>query len=334
MLFTIRKQLGKIKSFSLICFEKVTGNFLTIHNRPIFAKEVKTFSENVSSDATAIVMQGRIVETHNFTLETIFLYKKLFPKTHIILSTWELPGSDCIERIKKAGATVLLNEELAFPGVSHINYQILSTSAGIKKARELDAIHVLKTRTDQRIYNPNTLAYFDTAMEVFPLQIEGHQKKRLIVINMNTFKYRPYSVSDMLMYGTIDDMEKYWCIPFSERKNDVGPGHSIIEWVKDRQAEVYLSTQFLESIGHTPLYTLTDSWRAYRDHFCILDKEVIDIYWYKYEKHKEYRRLRYDAIYNDQELNFGDWLMLYNRVPMEVPEDIINQQFGKPILQK
>lgn len=282
-------------------------------------------------EQAAIVIQGPIVATHNFSLETIRLYKKNFPGTLIILSTWEGEDHVQIRNIKEEGVCVLENKKPQNPGITNVNFQIHSTAEGIKKAKELGAKHILKTRTDQRIYSPLALQYFDAVLKSFPLNDSSVQRERLVAVSMNTFKYRPYSVSDMTMYGATEDMERYWCIPFSEEKNTLPPIHSMVEWAQAKHAEVYFASQFLESLGYTPLFTLADSWAMYRDRFCVIDKESIDLFWYKYDKEKEYRKIRYDGAYNDQELSFRDWLILYSNPEIFVPEYIIHQQFGKSL---
>ena len=72
-------------------------------------------------------------------------------------------------------------------------------------------------------------------------------------------------------------------------------------------------TEFLKKIGRFVRWTLEDSLAAYAEHFCIIDKDDIDLFWPKYEAHKEHRMLAYDAVRNTQELTFRDWLLLYRR---------------------
>jgi len=312
--------------------ERYSGKFYTNHTRPIKEKDITFFSQEGSrAISIAVVIQGPLLKTHDFTLETVRLYKKIFPKAMIIVSTWEDEHQPYVDKIEKEGVYVIRNKKPISPGIVHINYQLTSTAAGIKKARTLGAAYVLKTRTDQRMYSVNALRYFDAISQSFPLTIPTAQKNRLVAVSMNTFLYRPYSVSDMIMYGSIGDMERYWCIPLSEEKNMLPVVHSMVQWSRANHAEALLCCTFLKSLGHEPRFTLKDSWEVYRDHFCIIDKESIDLYWYKYDKDKEYRRVKYDQAYTDQEVTFREWLLLLRDFPITVPESIINQKIGEPI---
>ena len=326
--------MRKIKTKITLFKERRAQSVFTFHARPLYAKDIQVSpDERKESGEVAIVLQGPLLLTHHFTLETIRLYRKSFPKAHIILSTWEDESSEELAEIQKENIHIVLNKKPVYPGVVHINFQIHSTSEGIQKAKEIGMKYVLKTRTDQRMYNAQSLAYFQSILKAFPLQKTSIQQQRLVIVGMNTFIYRPYSVSDMTMYGTLADMERYWCVPFNMGKIILPPGHSMLAWSREKYAEVYFATRFLESIGHMPLFTLADSFACYRDYFCSIDKESLDLYWYKYDKEKEYRRIKYDAVYNDQELTFREWLLLYTNKNQLVSESIITQEFGKKIIR-
>jgi len=94
--------------------------------------------------------------------------------------------------------------------------------------------------------------------------------------------------------------------------------------------ETYLTSEFLKKVGRELKWTLEDSLRAYAEHFCIIDKDDLDLFWPKYEAHKEHRMLAYDAIKNIQELTFRDWLLLYRgRVDIAaIPQDGLHVPYG------
>ena len=90
-------------------------------------------------------------------------------------------------------------------------------------------------------------------------------------------------------------------------------------------SESYLCSEFLKAVGREVTWTIEDSWAAYSDHFCIVDRQSLDLFWYKYNSYQEYSATRYDGITNSQLLTFAEWFNLYsnrtNKVP--VPEDIL-----------
>ena len=85
----------------------------------------------------AIVMQGPIRTEENFTLTTVNYYKRTFPQAQIIVSTWDDEPKDIIEQIEKAGAYVVLNSKPTCTGTLMVNYQLVNSLGGIKKAAEL-----------------------------------------------------------------------------------------------------------------------------------------------------------------------------------------------------
>ena len=98
-------------------------------------------------------MQGPIILEENLTLETLKFYKNIFPENQLILSTWKNEEIKSIEKLKNLDIEVILNEKPSFAGIANINYQIVSTSSGIK-AKEMGYNYVLK----QELINEYTQA--------------------------------------------------------------------------------------------------------------------------------------------------------------------------------
>jgi hypothetical protein len=133
----------------------------------------------------------------------------------------------------------------------------------------------------------------------------------------------------MLIYGHIGDMERYWDVrldgrEFEELKSSNG-GDSLRSFALMRLCEVYLATEFLIKVGRELKWTLSDSWSAFKDHFCIVDKEQLDLFWPKY-KRQEYRWLTYGNDFRMQELSFREWLIFYAALEnKEVPEKFLDK---------
>ena len=303
--------------------------FYSAHLRPAAASAVGTRSDGLHREERfAIVLQGPLHRERDFTLETIRMYRKHFSNTEIILSTWEGEDAATLEAAGREGAVVLLNRLPQFRGYHNINCQILSAFSGIEKAKELGAAHVLKTRTDQRIYAPNCKEFLINLLYAFPVASGYGQKQRLISVSLNTAKYRPYSLSDMFLCGDVDDMLLFWGCAHDRRElPDILPMRNIRDWLAYRVCEVYLVTEFLKAAGREPKWTLEDGWRVYADHFCIVDQESLDLYWPKYGRHLVQRALSYDRIRNNQELTFREWLNLYSGLQNKiVPEEMLDEE--------
>jgi hypothetical protein len=297
---------------------KISSNFITFHKRPINTSNiiaVNTFLNTLPQHA--IVIQGPVIERKDFTFQTIKLYKRNYPNIYIILSTWDNQNNTILSKIKELDVYIIENKKPKFSGVSNINLQIKSSKEGILLAKSLGADYVIKTRTDQRFYEANVDTYFFNLLLTFPLfEINKRQNSRIISISLNSFKDRIYGITDMLNYGNIDDMLNFWSAKLDNRVEVINESKKP-ECTPDKLAflricEVYLVTEFLINIGCKLNWTLEDSFEKITNHFCIIDKESIDLYWYKYNN-LEYKWKNYEAInYHFNELNFKDWLCLYN----------------------
>lgn len=297
----MKKTLKKLFDY----IERPLNVFVSFHARPKYADTIQiTADAQNANPLIAMVIQGPVAPSQDFTLESVRMYKKMFPHIKIILSTWKGLDGETVRLFEQENVYVLLNETPETKGLQYINYQITSSALGIQKARELGAAYVMKTRTDQRIYNPNTFEFLLNTVKKFPVAEGYAQKERIVGVSLNTFKYRPYGISDMTLFGHIDDMERYWS---ASHDND-GSG---FDGLPVAVCEVYLATQYLTAIGRSYDGSVKDSWNVFADHFCIVDRSSIDLYWYKYARMKEFRYRRYGAPRNDVELSFLEWFNMY-----------------------
>lgn len=305
-------------------------DYVTYHIRPKKAFEVQTLnSSNERFEKFAIVMQGPLLERDAFTEESLKIYKQHFPGAVLILSTWHGVPKVTLKRVEDSGVRVVLNEKPKYFGESSINLQIVSSINGIRLARALGVEYVIKTRTDQRMYAPDILTYLRNLIDIFPVSdAYPMQKNRLIGCSLNTFKNRLYGLSDMFMFGHIDDMEMFWGVDLDHRIfNDEQRKHALLSFInfsKWKICEVYLTTKYLEKIGLPIEWTLQDSFRIFKNHFCIVDKEQLDLYWPKYSN-AEFRRLFYGSSLRWEELCFRDWINIYRGLaPSCILESHIN----------
>lgn len=305
-LMNVRNFLGRVK----VPFT-INNNFVYYTNRPIYAKDFSKKCSGSSSLKIGIVMQGPIVSQHNFTIETIKMYKNMFEgqDVEIILSCWSDENSSLIKKCKKLGVTVVKSDKITYSGRANLNYQIISSREGIKKAEELGCKYVLKTRTDQRFYKTDVFEFFLNMLEQYPLQGHSLLKKRIIACSFNSFIYRLYGVSDMFLFGTVEDMIKYWDIPFDNQSPEEWQNCSGLELFKSYCSETYITRAFLKNAGHIVKDNITDSLNVYANYFIFVDKEQLMLYWPKYSN----KNSRWDFFYPHalEEIKFIDWLNLY-----------------------
>ena len=336
VLIAIKTVLGKNRSISMwnrliAGVQRATSKYITYHFRPKFVSDYLLSNTSlVELPQLAIVIQGPIIIKDNFTLETVKLYKKLFPNTLLILSTWEDTPEHEINPFYLHDITIVCNEKPKYAGVSNINLQIETSKKGIIKAKELGAEYVMKTRTDQRMYASNVSQFLFDMINLFPIKSDIiKQNKRIIGVSINTFKYRMYGLSDMLIYGHIDDMLLFWNIPLDMRKFNYDEqkikNHTLRSFAHSLICEVFLTTEFLKKVDRKLEWTLEDSWKIFADHFCIIDKESLDLYWGKYGT-KEYRWTNYnDTINIFEEISFREWINFYcNSKQIKPSEEILD----------
>jgi WavE lipopolysaccharide synthesis len=316
--YLVRKGVG--------LYERLSGNFLTLTIRPKQASGVHLMVHRYPSlPRMAIVLQGPIEHKDNFTLETVKLYRSILPDTLIIVSTWSTEPAHLRTTLEEAGATVVCSTPPANRGPRNINYQIISTRAGIEHAQSMGAMYVCKSRTDQRLYAPQSLVFLYSLLQQFPYTAPySEQKERIAICSHETLKYRLYGATDQLMFGTIADMSLYWNAPLDEREAGVGNGvQTLREFARSCICESYLEINFLKKIRRKIEWNLEDSWEIYADHFIIAEKRALDLYW---PKHTPYLEERF-ALYSEQTtryLTFRDWILLYNKQVNEFPEKVLD----------
>ncbi len=275
----------------------------------------------------AIVVQGPVITEENFTIESLRLYRYNMPDALLILSTWYIP-EELNSEIESCNIQVIINKRPDNPGVQNVNMQIIATRAGVIAAEKMGAEYILKTRTDQRIYHPSIDVYLLNLLSCFPLSHEyPAQAKRLVAISLNTFRYRMYGISDMFLFGWVSDMVMYWNIPEDDRlvpsSRDTKGRLTWKEASRRRFCEVYFCTEYLKKIGKECIFTLEDSFRVMKEHFIIIDREALRLYWHKYTINSD--RYAGYGLY-DPEISFNDWLLLYNAFDkLSIDEKIIDE---------
>jgi hypothetical protein len=304
----------KINTFTWV-FKRIAKSrlrFITVHERPMLAAKIGTWSDQLkTAPKVAIVLQGPLISEADFTLETVKLYKKHYRDATIIVSTNTGADITTINQLITEGAIVVENQKPVIVGIGNVNLQLASTLGGLSKAKQLGAEFVYKTRCDQRMYAVNVTEFLLNLVHAFPVALGYTQKYRIVASSFVTLKYVPYLVTDMFQFGQIDDMIQYWSATHDLRSTPTTPIRTVADVTSARIAESYLATEFLTRIGRKVGGTIADSWAAYAEHFCIVDRETLDLFWYKYDFYREYQMKDYGGVSNSQLLTFAEWFNLY-----------------------
>ena len=284
-----------------------------IWNNNLFGKENVSFrSEN-------------FIGEDNFTVESALFYKRCYPDAFIIVSTWNDADEDALRILKNKGVEVVVSQLPSAPGHLNINYQVVSTLAGIRKAKEMGADYVCKTRTDQRLYHPNALNYLWNLVKLFPVNNEDFQhdqSERFVSVCMPYGDmFYPYCISDFLYFGFIDDIEKMFLIPQDNReKGKGGKGMTRRNIAQNLIApEIQIIRSYIDSMGGNSECTVEAYWKFMKNHVISINRDEIGLFWPKYEnRYSEnrhfgyfYQKERKDA-WNCYNFDFIHWLSLYN----------------------
>lgn len=285
--------------------ESLIGYFIIFKIRKIkISTELSKFPQYLNSGkGVALILQGPILERNDFTLETVKLYRHLYPNLNIIISTWIGVDPKLISQFEKNNVVVLQSEKPKFGGFSNINLQIKSTVAALNFSKELGATYVLKSRTDQRINSSfDYLGYMKNIMHSNPVDSK-FLKSRLVVCNLNMYEGRKYILSDMFMFGNVDDMHLYWDQPTQQVVAAYDYSRTFLE---NNLSEAYFVNSFMNRVHFKPSFKPENVLQFFDDFFYVVDKNVIDIFWYKYNHVLERQTMvienKIDRVYST--LNF------------------------------
>tara|TARA_B100000959_G_scaffold23237_1_gene22426 strand:- start:1502 stop:2635 length:1134 start_codon:yes stop_codon:yes gene_type:complete len=263
---------------------------------------------------TAIIIQGPIKNYENFVLETIKIYLKIFPESLIILSTWKDEVNDIFfNKIKNfKNFHLILNTKPI--SKYNVNLQILSTSQAIDFALKKKYRYSLKTRTDCRIYNPNTLIFLKSLLETFKVKNNNDVKNRILASSVDSRIYRVYGLTDICLFSETEDLSKYFINESYEKslsKLNINLNKPLINDTAVIN-EIFLCARYISNSNHDLKWSLEDWWEKCREMFCVFDATSIDLFWYKYHwKYEQRFTNNYTSEFN-QSLQFADWLNIYN----------------------
>lgn len=212
--FNRKRWMRRIILEQIKYFDKTHDEYYTLYIRPKYAEQVVSVEKETDAQRrTAIIMQGPLIAKDDFTLETVKIYEKLYPGTMVIVSTWEGEDPKIIERLQRLrSCEVLINKKPDFSGVLNLNYQVISTMAGLKRAKELGKEYAFKTRCDFRFVRIGLINYFVALCKAFPVDAAVSYQKQRIIVGGDVFAsyFRAHWVADRFGFGTVEDMLAYW----------------------------------------------------------------------------------------------------------------------------
>lgn len=250
---------------------------------PKTIEDKKTKWSSMDFDDVAVVIQGPLISKDDFTINTIKMYKQYYNNIKIIISTWIDSDKDLVERIKKMDISIILNEYPQYHGFGNINYQITTSFAGTEKAKELGVKYVLKTRTDQRFYNPCALSLLKGV----------YQNGRIIMLGgiANSFYSRPFYISDFMAYGSIEELLLLYNCKFDTEENNK---------INNKSKEMIRFKKYISYVNQAEVNCTIEIPPEYNDsHIRYKCAEILLAYQYYCKKNDPERFLSAKEAYDD-----------------------------------
>lgn len=317
----------------LVVCESCGDHYLSLLRRPKRAKQFVSIEESTPiRRKTAIVMQGPLISKDDFTVETVRIYHKIYPGVVVIVSTWEDEDQEILEKLSRLERCyVVLSKKPAHSGVLNLNYQVVTTIAGIRCAKELGLNYVAKTRCDFRFVKLGLIEYLVGLCDIFPLD-KGirYQHQRIIVMGDYLGSlFRAFWVADRFSFGVIDDMLSFWNYELDSIDRPKEVVRTIIKktpktWREITEegfgAEPRILLNYLKRVeGSQPECSVKNFWEVLRKQFITLSYDELGAYWFKAGQGVNETSVRgdyYGELDNSSKClcynwNFTRWLALY-----------------------
>lgn len=308
-----------------------THYFFSLIHRPKdnFEEGYQPIDLDHKVNPTIIVIQGPIITDNDFTINTIKLYRQMFPTLEIVFSTWSDESSSNISKLKKLGADVIVSDKPNISGFLNFNFQRKSTKEGLERAKKSGAKFVLKTRSDQRVNNRYAISLLHALINKFPSNEDLECKYRIFFISLFSLNNIPFHLSDMFQFGHIDDLIELWNAPEHKKNIDRNSfetnllGELTIEQIIKNDLtlpEVSLGRHYAQRFYgidclNEPLVIFN---RLLKEAVGIVDKSQLDLFWPKYRAFDEHRDYRLPK--NHQHLSFSKWITLES----DLSNDVLN----------
>lgn len=236
-----------------------TNQFLTFDR--ISLTDFDSKNPRLFEDAKyGIVIQGPTIP--KLTFEICKHYCRLFPTATIVLSTWTDQDISEFVNFKKNNFQLFVTETPEVRGPSNINLQLLSSRIGIEYLISQECTHILKTRTDMLLHNPELLNYLHW-------NLKKGTDKAIVFSSFNSFLFRKYSPSDQVTFSTIANAMSYWSI-------DLVTNDSMVSI-----PEEYIFTTYLKKNGFEVEDSLDFYWKSLSEFAVFVDHELLGQVWMK-----------------------------------------------------
>lgn len=252
---------------------------------------------------TAFVFQGPL--DPNFR-STHALYRRLFPESLIITSTWT-GVEEQLEFLQGDHLSVtVFSDQPAQRGIMNVNMQIVSTAAGIEAALTIapNLTRIVKLRTDYAPQRP------EAAFPIISLIETKIGAGRIWGVDINTVANFPYSFSDIFQIGDSHAMARFWNLASLDPRT-ITPKEFLAETrnqtdmaaiIRLRPPEMLLTIAYLKRCGiNVDASSIEQYHSCLSRYFGIIDADQIGL---AFDKYSPFRNGRYVSLTGTAEKKF------------------------------
>jgi hypothetical protein len=280
-------------------------------------EEIKKNKSKFKS-SSAILVQGPY--TSGITDLILKYYCSKYKNHSLILSTWADINDEDLAICNTFCDRVVINEMTEDnhhnSSRRNLNRQITSTRAGINAAKGMGIEKILKTRTDTLATADDLLLRSEALQSLYDKSFCSQYglSNRIIVSERYTMRYIPYRISDIIMYGDLLDIEKYWSAPL----DFTNPSKSI-NWLdlsfselpkQLNSPEIYLASHYLNNINWNIKNTLEDYWDVLRKLFIVTDERWFGHFFPRYDLSS--LDSNKGKFHGNSYVDFNYWVWLYS----------------------
>jgi len=285
--------------------------------------DYKSYENKISSRKFAIIVQGPLVCSSEFTIETLNYYSNEYPNSPIIFSSWEKDIDKIKNKEFNKNIYFVSNKLPKYFGNRNINLQAISTKSAILYAKKLKCNYVLKTRSDTRIYLKDFQNYLEKLIKFYQFKknSKSSQKERIISTSFS-LRYRLYGISDQIMFGNVDDLYNYFNItttPLLEKKFskfliNLKFKHKLYFIHNEFYPEIYFFYNFFKKMNIKLNWTVKDSIKIISNNFIIIDNQSLELYFKKSNRIDNHYSEKPNPSSSSVEFSFLVWLKYFYAV--------------------
>jgi len=237
-----------------------------------------------------IVFQGNMQtkQASYYLQDSLKLIRLEYPDILIVISSYYGKNESELRKIcTRYSCELVLSEDpgsVEPPFSPNIARQILTSFAGLQYLYNRGKIKAIKIRIDQRIANPDSLVFVEKVLTI----IDNSQlfiAEPILVTSMNSYISIPGFASDMMQFGYLGSMLKYWAPTevqdFKDTTNNIFSISSDEIQKLKLHPEVWLSLRYLRNFTQEFMSTELLSDKVWGTLIGVVDCETIGQQWSK-----------------------------------------------------